>query len=194
MWVKSKRIAIGWVAWVAFAAQAAPDAVAGKAKAQLCAACHGEAGLAAIPGAPHLAAQPALSIFYQLVQFREQQRKGGNMEEFAKGLTDNDMKDIAAYYAALPSPIAKRDGDATKIARGQQLAQQNYCSSCHMPKFQGQKHVARLAGQAPDYFVTQLKNIRSGARVDMDGTMGSAARNLTDDDIAALAEYAISLD
>ncbi len=45
---------------------AAPDAVAGKAKAQLCAACHGENGVSSIPDTPHLAAQPPLSIFYPI--------------------------------------------------------------------------------------------------------------------------------
>jgi cytochrome c553 len=58
---------------------------------------------------------------------------------------------------------------------------------------QGQKHIARLAGQSPEYLVTQLKNIRSGSRVDMDGTMGSAARGLSDEDIEALAAYSASL-
>lgn len=57
----------------------------------------------------------------------------------------------------------------------------------------GQKHIARLADPSPEYLVTQLKNIRSGARVDMDGTMGSAARGLSDEDIEALAAYAASL-
>jgi cytochrome c553 len=50
-----------------------------------------------------------------------------------------------------------------------------------------------LAGQSKEYLVTQLKNIRSGARIDMDGTMGSAARGLSDEDIDALATYAASL-
>ena len=53
--------------------------------------------------------------------------------------------------------------------------------------------MSRLAGQSKDYFITQLRNIRSGTRVDMDGTMGSAARGVSDAQIDALAEYAASL-
>ena len=171
---------------------AAADVVAGKAKAQVCAACHGEAGIASLPGVPHLAAQPPLSIFYQLVQFREQRRKGGNMELMAEPLSDQDMRDIGAFYAALPAP-PKGEAIAEKVAEGERLSKLNYCQSCHGSNLQGQKHVPRIAGQASDYVVLQLKNLRSGARADMDGTMGSAARSLSDADIDALAAFAKSL-
>ena len=174
-------------------ANAAPDAVAGQAKAQLCAACHGENGVSAIPGTPHLAAQPQLSIFYQLLQFRDQRRKGGGMEAIATTLSEQDMRDIAAHYARQPAPPAHTGGDAAHIARGQQIAQQQYCSSCHGAQLQGQKHVPRLSGQSGEYFVTQLRNLRSGARADMDGTMANAARSLTDEEIEAMAAYTRSL-
>jgi cytochrome c553 len=178
---------------IAPTAWAAPDAVAGQAKAQVCGACHGEKGVSNIPGVPHLAAQPQLSIFYQLLQFRDQRRKGGGMEAIAASLSEQDMRDIAAHYAAQAAPQPQTDGDAQKIARGQQIAQQQYCSSCHGAQLQGQKHVPRLSGQSTAYFVAQLRNLRSGERADMDGTMASAARSLTDEEIEAMAAYARSL-
>jgi cytochrome c553 len=174
-------------------AYAAPDALAGKEKAQVCAACHGEQGVSSMTGTPHLAAQPQLSIFYQLLQFRDQRRKGGGMEAIATTLSEQDMRDIAAHYASQPAPPPHAGGDVEKIARGQQIAQQQYCSSCHGAQLQGQKHVPRLSGQSSEYFVSQLRNLRSGARADMDGTMASAARSLTDEDIEAMAVYARSL-
>ena len=180
------------MSWQACAASAVPDAAAGKIKAQTCFACHGENGMGIAPTVPNIAAQPPLAIFYQLVQFREDMRKGGDMEKFAKPFSDNDIRDIAAYFSALPAPPAI-PGDAAKISIGKQIAQQQYCNSCHAPQFQGQKQVSRLAGQSKDYFITQLRNIRSGTRVDMDGTMGSAARGVSDAQIDALAEYAASL-
>jgi len=174
-------------------AWAAPDALAGKVKSQACAACHGEGGVSSLPGFPHLAAQPQLSIFYQLLQFRDQRRKGGGMEAIAATLSEQDMRDIAAYYAALQAPAPVAGGSSEKITHGQQIAQQQYCSSCHGAQLQGQKHVPRLAGQSSEYFVSQLRNLRSGARADMDGTMISAARSLTDEEIEAMAVYARSL-
>ena len=171
---------------------AAPDAALGKAKSQACFACHGADGISTTANIPHIAAQPPLAIFYQLVRFREGMRKGGGMEVFAKPLSDDDIRDIAAYFSALPPPPAKA-GDPTKVALGHKLTQQSYCNSCHAPQLQGQKQVPRLAGQSTEYFIVQLKNIRSGTRVDMDGTMGSAARGLSDEDIDVLAAYAASL-
>ena len=167
---------------------AGADAAAGKLKAQTCFACHGESGIAAIAGVPHLAAQPPQAIQYQLVQFREKYRTGGGMEVMAATLSDQDMRDIAAYFTALPKP-AKRDADAQKIAHGQRVSQASYCQSCHGANLEGQKHVPRIAGQAPDYVVTQLRNLRSGLRVDMDGNMASAANSLSDEDIEALAAF-----
>lgn len=181
-----------WGGFYATSALAAPDAVAGKAKAQVCMGCHGETGVSSVPGVPHLAAQPPLSIFYQLVQFREQRRKGGGMEQIAEPLSDQDMRDLGAFYAALPAPPAV-EAAAGSVAEGQRLSRQNYCQSCHGNNLQGQKHVPRIAGQVADYVVLQLKNLRSGARADMDGTMGSAARSLSDADIDALAAFAKSL-
>ena len=177
---------------VAGAMAAPPDAIAGKAKAQMCFACHGENGLSAAKDIPNLAAQPPLSITYQLIQFRGEQRKGGGMEAITQALSDQDMRNIAAYFSALPPPPAQ-SGNADKIAKGQQIAGTQYCNSCHGSQLQGQKHIARLAGQSPEYLMTQLKAIRSGSRIDMDGTMGSAARGLGDDDIESLAAYAASL-
>jgi cytochrome c553 len=173
-------------------AHAAPDAQAGQVKAKICFTCHGENGIATEPAAPNLAAQPALLIFYQLVQFREQYRQGGGMEGMAKGLSDQDMRDLAAYFTALPPPPGQA-GDAAQIADGQRIAQQSFCSSCHGAQLQGQKHVPRLAGQKSSYLLTQMRNLRSGARVDMDGTMGSAVKGLSDAQIEALVAFAQSL-
>ena len=114
------------------------------------------------------------------------------MEAIAATLSEQDMRDIAAHYAKLPAPPAHAGGDAAQITRGQQIAQQQYCSSCHGAQLQGQKHVPRLSGQSSEYFSAQLRNLRSGVRADMDGTMASAARSLTDEEIEAMAVYARS--
>ena len=114
------------------------------------------------------------------------------MEQIAEPLSDQDMRDLGAFYAALPAPPAVEAATGS-VAEGQRLSRQNYCQSCHGNNLQGQKHVPRIAGQAADYVVLQLKNLRSGARADMDGTMGSAARSLSDADIDALAAFAKSM-
>jgi cytochrome c553 len=64
------------------------------------------------------------------------------------------------------------------------------CACSAGENLQDQKHVPRIAGQSADYMALQLKNLRSGARADLDVTMGSAARALSDADIDALVVFA----
>jgi cytochrome c553 len=176
------------------ASHAAPaDAQAGASKAAACVACHGAQGVASLALTPSLAAQPALSTVYQLIQFREKRRLSPAMNALAQALSDQDIKDLAAYFAALPPPPGAPALDAQKAALGQAVAQAQFCTSCHAAGLKGQKHIARLAGQQADYLRVQMQNLKSGARADIDGTMASAAQGLTAAEIDALAEYAASL-
>lgn len=82
----------------------AGDAAAGKAKAAVCAACHGAEGKAAIPGYPNLAGQNASYLVEALKAYKEKRRTGGQaaiMQAQAMTLSDADMANLAAYYASL---------------------------------------------------------------------------------------------
>ncbi|MFM5760483.1 c-type cytochrome [Aeromonas hydrophila] len=81
-------------------AQAA-DVEAGKAKAAVCAACHGVEGKALIPSYPHLAGQNAAYLVKQLKAFKDGSRKEPLMVPFMAPLTDADMENLAAYYSSL---------------------------------------------------------------------------------------------
>ncbi|GAA3958013.1 cytochrome c [Allohahella marinimesophila] len=84
-------------------AQAA-DAEAGKAKAAVCAACHGQDGIATIPMYPNLAGQNAAYIISALTAYKNKTRTGGQavvMHGQAAGLSEADMANLAAYYASL---------------------------------------------------------------------------------------------
>src|SRR5260221_693350 len=142
----------------------AADAPAGEAKAQVCAACHGPGGNSTDPQFPSLAAQPPIYVFYQLLQFREQRRKDARMSPFAEKLTDADMKDIAAYYAAQKPAAPMLAADPAKVAAGNAIAQRFYFSSCPTSTFAGQNHIARLARQPYDYLVKELRGLKTGPR------------------------------
>jgi cytochrome c553 len=79
----------------------ANDPLAGKEKAKACAVCHGAMGIASNPGAPHLAAQPAVYLIEQMKDYRSGKRKNPVMSVIAKPLSDQDISDIAAWYASL---------------------------------------------------------------------------------------------
>ena len=85
---------------------AAGDAEAGKTKAAVCAACHGKNGIAAIPGYPNLAGQNEQYLVSSLKAYKNKQRNGGQaaiMQGQAAGLSDEDIANLAAYYASLPA-------------------------------------------------------------------------------------------
>ena len=80
---------------------AAQDAAKGRQKAQACAVCHGPLGISTAPDAPNLAAQPAIYTATQLRNYRSGTRKHEVMAVMAKPLTDDDIADLAAWFASL---------------------------------------------------------------------------------------------
>ena len=83
----------------------AGDAAAGKAKAAVCAACHGPAGVSVNPAWPSLAGQQPVYLAKQIRLFRDGERVELTMQPFVQNLSDQDIDDIAAYYASLsPCP------------------------------------------------------------------------------------------
>lgn len=171
----------------------AADATAARAKAEVCVACHGPGGNATLTGMPSLAAQPVLHTFLQLVQFREKRRRDAQMTPVAETMSDRDMQDVAAYFAAQKALPRLFTADAAKAAAGQKLLDAHYCGSCHLPDLSGQNQIPRLAGQDFQYLVRQLKGLKDGSRRDIDGTMASAAQALSDQDIDHLAHYLAGL-
>ncbi len=79
----------------------AQDAAAGRAKAAACAVCHGPLGLSTAPDAPNLAAQPAMYLATQLRAYRSGARKHEVMAVIARPLSDEDIQNLAAWYASI---------------------------------------------------------------------------------------------
>jgi cytochrome c553 len=79
----------------------ARDPVAGKAKAGMCATCHGPLGLSQLPNAPNLAGQPAIYTAEQLRNYRSGKRQNEVMSVMAKPLTDDEIDNLAAWYASI---------------------------------------------------------------------------------------------
>jgi cytochrome c553 len=82
-------------------AMAAGDAAKGKAKSTTCTACHGANGISMIPMYPNLAGQKEQYLVLQMKAFRDGERKNMVMAPMAAGLSDDDINNLAAYYAGL---------------------------------------------------------------------------------------------
>ena len=183
-------------------ATAAGNPEAGKAQAIVCAACHGQDGATGIdPTYPNLAGQNEAYLFNQLRMIQSGERQILLMAGQLIGKTEENLRDLAAYYASLPGKLSEAAGDDDSI----QLAQGIYrggindkgvaaCSACHAPDGQGNAPAGFpvLSGQPKEYTIAQLTAYREGERKSdesVGGMMRGVAGGLTDKEIAALADY-----
>lgn len=174
------------------------DPEAGKAKAAACAACHGPGGNSTNPEWPRLAGQSEAYTVSQLKAFKDGSRSNPLMAGQVAGLSEQDMKDIAAYFfnqdplTGAASPELAETGESVYRA-GNAESGVPACIGCHGPAGDGNAAAAypRLAGQHADYVAAQLRIYRDGERK---GTakskmMSDVAAKLTDEEIAAVASY-----
>jgi cytochrome c553 len=169
----------------------AADTSAGKAKAEVCTACHGENGISQTENIPSLAAQPDLFLQWQLIFFRSGTRKNEQMQPIVETLSNEDVRNLGAYFAALPPKKDRTpDADPDLSAKGKQAAAGRRCASCHTDNFAGTKGVARIAGQREDYLVKALHDYKSGVRSGgAMAAMADVAYPLSEEEIVALAHY-----
>ena len=193
---------------VSFAhAQTAADPSKGKTiAAQVCAACHGADGNSPLAANPSLAGQHAEYTAKQLANFKPQagkpaERPNAIMAGMAAPLSADDMRDLGAYFESQkPQPRAARDAKLVKqgqaIYRGGIAAKGvAACTACHGPAGAGiPAQFPRLAGQYAEYTAAQLKAFRNGERGnDPNRMMRAIAERLSDQEIAALADYIAGL-
>jgi cytochrome c553 len=166
-------------------AQAADDI---EAKAQPCAACHGDKGTPTDPKTiPVIWGQEQSYLMKQLRDFRNGERPSAVMEPIAKGLAEGDLRKIAAYFAAKTWP--ERRVSAKPPVPPKEIAQ---CQACHQPNFQGGMPAPRLAGLSYEYLVTAMRSFAKEERsnnLDMPGFM----RALTERERNAIARYLSAL-
>src|SRR5664279_1982745 len=183
-------LAIGlWI--LAIVPAHAADSTAGKEKAEACIGCHGEAGISQTENIPSLAGQPDQFTQWQLVFFRGGARKNEQMQPIAEQISNEDIRILGAYFAALTPPKAAAPDDNPDLSKkGAQAAAGRRCASCHTDNYAGTKAVARIAGQREEYLVKSLRDYKSGARSGGAGAaMADVAYPLSEEEIEALAHY-----
>ncbi len=172
---------------------AAQDIAAGKAKSQVCAACHGVDGNSPSGQFPNLAGQTWRYIYVQLKDYKEGRRSDPVMTAMATPLSRQEMIDIANYFAAQPAKPSTFKADEGKIKLGKAKADETLCSMCHAGAFAGQNEIPRVAGQQYDYIVKQMRDFKARTRTNDAGNMTSVAQTLSEADIENLAHYITSL-
>jgi cytochrome c553 len=182
------------------AASAKPDLAKGQATAtQVCAACHAFDGSRGAPANPILAGQHAEYLAKQLGEFKSGQRNNPVMKGFAAALSEDDVRNVAAFYASKQTkPGAAKNAELVrlgeKIYRGGIAAKQvPACAGCHSPNGVGiPAEFPRVAGQHADYTESQLSAFRSGGRAN-NPAMGAIASRMSDREIKAVSDYIAGL-
>ena len=185
-----------------FAAHAAGDPAAGKDQAAPCSACHGQDGATGLdPTYPNLAGQNERYLFRQLVMIQNGDRAIPLMAGQLNGKTEDQLRDLAAYYASLPAKVGQAEGDDEAIAQAAQIYRGGIarkgvaaCAACHNPNGLGNALAGfpHLGGQPGAYTIAQLTAYRERARStdeEFGGMMRDIAEGLTDTEIALLADY-----
>jgi cbb3-type cytochrome c oxidase subunit III len=172
---------------------------------QVCAGCHGADGNSPTPANPKLAGQHADYLYKQLTNFKakpgakEPERNNAIMAAFAAQLSDQDMRNVSAYYAAQAlTPAAARDKNLVELGRniyrgGIAAKGVPACAGCHGPTGAGiPAQYPRLQGQYAEYTESQLAAFRQGTRAN-NASMTTISARLSDAEIKAVSDYIAGL-
>lgn len=166
---------------------------------QVCAACHTADGSRGSPAYPILQGQHPEYLAKQLAEFKAGKRENAIMKGFASALSDEDMKNVAAFYSSKQAkPGAAKNKDLVvlgeKIYRGG-IADRKVpaCAGCHSPSGAGMPaQYPRLSGQHADYTAVQLTAFRDGIRKN-NAVMTGVAAKMNDREIKAVSDYIAGL-
>ncbi|MGH8436678.1 MAG: c-type cytochrome [Pseudomonas sp.] len=179
-------------------AHAAGDAAAGQSKAAMCGACHGADGNSPAPNFPKLAGQGQRYLLKQMSDIKSGKRQVLEMTGLLTNVSDEDLQDIAAYFASQKMSVGA--ADPKLVARGEELFRGGKldqgmpaCTGCHSPDGAGNAAAGfpQLGGQHATYVAKQLSDFREGNRTN-DGDsmiMRGIAAKLSNKDIAAVSSY-----
>lgn len=175
----------------------AGDVAAGKTKSAACAGCHGADGNSINPIWPSLAGQHENYLVKQLKDFQSGARKEATMTAMAAPLSEQDVNDVAAYFAAQSVKVGEAAAD--KVEMGQKLYRAgnpesgvSACSACHGPSGAGnpQANFPSLTGQKAGYVAKSLSGFASGERDNDEASMmRDIASKMTNAEIEAVSQY-----
>ena len=185
----------------AHAQQVTPDAAAGEKKAAMCIGCHGIPGYQAsfpeVHKVPMIGGQSAKYIAWALAGYQKGDRKHPTMKAIAASLSEQDIADLAAYYAKQNVGGAEKSVPAAPPAVAA-LLNKGECASCHGTDFNTtvSADYPKLAGQHADYLYVALKAYQAIGKPNIgrtNPTMQTRVQGFTNDELKLLANYLGSL-
>jgi len=157
--------------------------------ANTCAGCHGTNGASAGDLMPIIGGLDKAFLQTVLMEYKSGERDSTIMGRIAKGYSDNEIKAMAAYFAAQPWVSAPIEADPKLAEVGKELHEKK-CKTCHEEGGRVQEDESpRLAGQWPDYALLQLEICHKKGRRCAPRKMGKRVMKMSHDDLKALSQY-----
>ncbi|MDX2463742.1 MAG: c-type cytochrome [Porticoccus sp.] len=186
------------------------DAAVGQSKVAMCTGCHGANGNSVLANFPKLAGQGEKYLIKQLKDIKSGSRKVAEMTGLLNPYSDQDLADIAAYYAS--KNIQMAGAKEENLDRGESLYRGGNietgvpaCTGCHSPTGQGNAPAGypAIGGQFAQYTAKQLRAFRTGAHDPKNDTartndgdirvMRGVAAHMSDVEIEAVANFIAGL-
>jgi cytochrome c553 len=162
-------------------------------KAQLCAGCHGENGIPQEKTTPVIWGQYQGYLYLELRDYKSGARKNDIMTPLAQTLERDDMMALALYFSQKRWPdLQQSQAPADIAAHATRTNASVGCTGCHQGSYQGEGTQPRLAGQSKEYMQQTMLDFRTRKRGNNPG-MTDLMLAVSDDDIAALAQYMAGL-
>lgn len=160
--------------------------------AATCVACHGEDGQPISAEIPIIFGQQEGYLYFQIRDFKTGARQNEVMSPLVGDLTKDQMKALAAYFAAKTWPRTAQSATDEQKATALQADTAAGCTGCHMEGYAGASTAPRLAGQQPTYLDQTLGQFKTKARANNPG-MSGIMQTFSDDAISAISAYLAAL-
>ena len=165
---------------------ASSDSIA--AKAELCASCHGDAGLPPRADIPIIWGQEFYYLYVQLKDYKAGLRHNPEMSGIVASLSKEEMRDLAQHFAAQKWPATGFAADESDIKRGETATAAGVCVQCHLGGYEGNSRVPRLAGQTVGYLERTMMEFKDKTRMNSPAK-ASLMESFDSADITAMARY-----
>ena len=164
-----------------------------------CSGCHGMDGNSPLPNFPRLAGLHPEFLLKELKEYKAEHRDSDVMKPMAADLDEQDMLNLAAYFAAqIPTPGTVTQPELLELGKkiyleGNEQTGVPSCAGCHEEDGSGSVRFPRVAGQNPEYTVEELKRYANGSRRYGKKLMRTVAERLSEQEAQAVAQYIASL-
>lgn len=159
-----------------------------------CADCHSPDSPRLSVDYPLLAGQPKTFLENQMIMIREGLREIPMKRGIFDNVSDQEIISIAQHFSKQTIGASRTPKDIALYARGEKVAKDLLCGTCHLPNYAGRDQMPRLAGQHESYLLNTMRKFRNNQAIGRDTIMAASLYGVHEDDLRAMAHYFSQLD